>query len=185
MKNFEEFVKHIVTKWRTEKEILLKEGGQLGAPSSREVGDMAEKYIVSKIDNLATNYTSYIATGSQTPSDIYSVGRRNGYWHIMLLQVKSSKDKKSIYKLNDNEIMSLEILAKFVKSEIETGTILKDYKKKEIVISIGYAGVHSNQALNPIRHYLVDTEFYKLYRINSAKLDMYQVKNAVIRTHGL
>ena len=185
MKNFEAFVNHIVAKWRTEKEILLEEGGQLAAPSNREVGDMAEKYVVSKIDNLATNYTSYIAAGSQTPSDIYSVGRRNGYWHIMLLQVKCSKDKKKIHKLDDNEIKGLEILAKFVKSEIETSDILKDYKKKAIIISIGYAGVHSNQTLNPIRHYLDDTEFYKLFRINSAKLDMHQVKEAVIRTHEL
>lgn len=185
MRKFDDFVEHIVNKWRVEKQILLREGGQLGAPSNREAGDLAEKYIVSKIKNLATNYTCHIAKGSQTPADIYCVGRRFGYWHIMLLQIKSSRNKDSIHKLDEDEVKGLEILAKFIKTEIETGIILKDYKKKEIIISIGYAGVYSNHDLNPPRNYLMDTKFYKLYKMNSAKLDMYQVKDTVIKTHEL
>jgi hypothetical protein len=122
MKNFEDFVNHIVVKWKTEKKILLEKGGQLGMPSNRQVGDLAEKYIISKIDKLSPSYTSCISKGSQTPADVYSVARRHGYWHIMLIQIKSSRDKSLIYKLNSDEIIQLEILAKFASWQLQRQT---------------------------------------------------------------
>ncbi|MEC4004839.1 hypothetical protein OX283_009250 [Flavobacterium sp. SUN052] len=185
MKNFDAFVEHIVTKWRAEKHFLLEKGGQLGMPSNREAGDLSEQYVVSRIGKLPTKYATYFSKGSQTPSDIYSVGRRNGYWHIMLIQVKSSRNKNAIHKLDEVEIKGLEVLAKFIKSEIESGLILKDYKDKEIIITTGYAGVYSNHTLNPSRHYLMDTKYYKMFRMNSGNLDLSSVKNSVIVTHEL
>ncbi len=142
MKNFETFVDHVVSKWRTEKKTILESYG-LGMPSNREAGDLAEKYVVSKIDKLKPTYTSFISKGSQTPSDIFSVARRNGYWHIMLTQVKSSYSKDTIYELNKTEIEQFLAFANFVKSEIKSSGYLDLYKDKPIIISIGYAGVHS------------------------------------------
>ena len=97
MKNFEKFVNHIVTKWRVESKLILEKGG-LGVPMpNRKAGDYAEKFIINKIGQLTPAYKSFLASGSQTPADIYSIARRDGYWHIMLIQVKSSKVKDNIY----------------------------------------------------------------------------------------
>lgn len=146
---------------------------------------MAEKYVVSKIDKLVPNYTSFISKGSQTPADLYSVGRRNGYWHIMLLQIKCSRDRNSIYKLNQDEIEQLEILGKFVKSEIEKSSFTEEYRDKSIIISLGYAGVFSNQSTSPIRHYLISAQCYKMLRMNSGNLDLIKTKEAVNKAHEL
>jgi len=55
MKNFEKFVKHIVTKWRAESKLILERGG-LGVPMpNRTAGDYAEKFIINKIGKLNPN----------------------------------------------------------------------------------------------------------------------------------
>lgn len=182
MKNFETFVNHVVSKWRVEKKTILESYG-LGMPSNREVGDMAEKYIVSKIDKLSPAYTSCISKGSQTPSDIYSVARRNGFWHIMLTQVKSSS-KNAIYELNKAEIEQFSALAKFIKSEISLSGHLNIYKTKPIIISIGYAGVHSSEVNGKIRRRTIKVKPYKLFRMNFGKLKV-NPKEAVNNSHKL
>lgn len=184
MKNFNLFVEHIVSTWRTEKEIILAREG-LHVPSNREEGDLSERYVVSRIDKISPNYTSIISKGSQSPSDIYSVARRKNYWHIMLIQVKSSRFKNSIYKLDNKDIIKFEALAKFIKEEIPKSLILENYRKKPIVISIGYAGIYSNHEVNPTRHYLIETECFKMYRLNSSGLDLSSVKKSVLLSHEL
>lgn len=186
MKNFEVFVNHIISKWRAEKKTILESYG-LGLPSNRKVGDMAEKFIVSKIDRLIPAYTSCISKGSQTPSDIYSVARRNGYWHIMLTQVKSSSSKDAIYELNETEIEEFSALAKFIKSEIRLSGLLDLYKTKPIIISIGYAGVHSSEVNGKIRHRTIKVKPYKLFKMNFSKLEINQtqVKKIINISHCL
>ena len=102
MKNFEDFVKHIVNKWKVEKTILLSEHGLAGL-ANRTYGDKAEEYIKRKAEALTPNYAAFISPGSQSPADIMAVARRNGYWHIMLIQVKSSNSENSIYQLTEEE----------------------------------------------------------------------------------
>lgn len=184
MKNFDEFVKHIVTKWRTEKKIIYESYG-LGMPANRVVGDLAEKYVAGKITKLKPTYKVFFPKGSQTPSDLYSVARRNGYWHIMLVQVKCSTVKTDIYELNKIEIEQFEVLAKFIKSEILSNSILEPYRDKPIIISIGYAGVYSNQSTNPVRHQLMTTKSYKMFRMNCGKLTLQTIKEVIDTTHNL
>jgi hypothetical protein len=184
MKNFEEFVKHIVSKWRVEKKTILERQG-LGMPANRIIGDLAEKYIVSKINKLSPKYSSFISNGSQTPSDIYSVARRNGYWHIMLTQVKCSASKDAIYELNKIEVEQFAALAKFIEAEIVSFGLLDPYKIKSVIISIGYAGVHTTEVGGSIRHRTVKVKPYKLFRMNFGKLDIPQTARAVNKSHDL
>lgn len=184
MKNFDEFVKHIVAKWRIEKKTVYESFG-LGMPANRTIGDAAEQYIARKISNLKPLYATFFPNGSQTPSDLYSVARRNGYWHIMLTQVKCSTDKAAIYELNNTEIEQFTAFAKFLKSEILTSTLLQSYKEKPIIISIGYTGVYSNQRINPARHQLTITKSYRMFRMNSGALTLSSIKEVIDATHKL
>lgn len=184
MKNFEEFVKHIVSKWRVEKKTILENSG-LGMPVNRVVGDLAEKYIVSKIEKISPKYSSYISKGSQTPSDVFSVARRNGFWHIMLTQVKSSSSKDAIYELNKNEVEQFGALAKFVKAEIKKSGHLESYKNKAIIISIGYAGVHASEVNGKVRFRTVKVKPYKLYRMNFDKTPTASIKKLATDSHNL
>lgn len=181
MKNFEEFVKHIVIKWKLEKKTIYG----LGIPANRVIGDLAEKYVAGKISKLNPIYSVFFPNGSQTPSDLYSVARRNGYWHIMLIQVKCSTVKTDIYELNKIEVEQFASLGKFVKAEILISPLLELYRDKPIIISIGYAGVYSNQLTKPARHQLMTTKSYKMFRMNSGKLNLESIKDVIETTHNL
>ncbi|GAA4776863.1 MULTISPECIES: hypothetical protein [Flavobacterium] len=184
MKNFELFVDEIVGKWRKEKKAILENKG-LGSPSNREVGDLAEDYILRKIKVLNPKYISIKSKGSQTPSDIYTVAKRKGYWHIMLIQVKCSVTKGGIYELDENERKVFDELAKFVKSQIGTSEYMTKYKNEPIIISNGYAGVYRNINLTPTKHLLEKKRAYKIFRLNSSKLIIENIKNEVKIAHNL
>lgn len=185
MKKFDEFVRHIVTKWRQESKIILERGG-LGAPMPNRIsGDLAEKFILNKVGKLKPSYQAFFANGSQTPSDIYSVARRDGYWHIMLIQVKSSRAKENIYQLNQTEIKQFSELAKFIKTEIVNSDILEDYKNKPIVITTGYVGVLSIETNKTMQHRLTRAKAFKLFKMNTSKLDFTSIKDKLVTSHKL
>ena len=185
MKKFDEFVIHIVKKWREEKTIILERGG-LGKPiANRKAGDFAEEFVLNKIEKLTPSYSAYFPKGSQTPADIYSVARRDGYWHIMLIQVKSSKIKNNIYELREIEIKQFSELAKFIKTEIANSEMLEDYKKKPILITTGYAGVFSIETNKTFQHRLIKTKSYNLFKVNSSKLNLVDIKPKLVISHEL
>lgn len=184
MKNFELFVGEIVTNWRTEKKTIIENAG-LGKPSNRVIGDLAEDYILRKVNSLKPNYQGIKSIGSQTPSDIFCVARRNGYWHIMLIQVKSSTSKNGIYKLNENDKKVFDEFAKFIKSQIGNSDYMVNYKNSPLIISNGYAGVFRNENGKIVKHSLVETKAYKIFKINSTKLDLTDIKKRVIEAHKL
>jgi hypothetical protein len=86
MKNFEEFVNHIVTKWKAESKLILEKGG-LGVPMpNRTAGDFAEKFIINKIEVL--NHRWIIADFS------------NGdLWGEVLLQYFIEEDESLNFKI--------------------------------------------------------------------------------------
>lgn len=180
MKNFDEFVKHIVANWRAEKKAILEQVG-LGVPSNREYGDLAEDYILKRIKKLEPNYNAQKTSGSQSPADIISVARRNGYWHIMLIQVKSSPAKETIEKLKENDKKVFDEFAKFIKKEIVESELLKDYRKKPIIISNGYAGVLRTKTA----HRLASVQSYKIFKLNASLLNISDVKQKIKIAHRL
>ena len=183
MKNFEDFVKHIVSKWRVEKTTLLSEHGLAGL-ANRTYGDKAEEYIKRKVEALTPSYTTFISPGSQTPADIMAVARRNSYWHIMLIQVKSSDSENSIYQLTEKDRKVLNQFAQFVKKETGVFEGFKTYVGKSIVVSTGYAAVRRIEKPS-LKHFLVNTEAYNHYRQNTSQLDLEGMKEAVAKAHRL
>lgn len=185
MKNFETFVDYVIKKWRTDKDIILESKGLSGL-TNREYGDLAEDYIYRKIQKLQPNYAPFFSNGSQSPADILAVGRRNGYWHIMLIQTKSSDNIKDIYQLNTEDIKAFGAFAKFVKSEIINSGILDDYKTKPIIISTGYTSVLRRNLNTRITHTLIEAKaFKKKFKLNASDLDIEAVKKAIDQTHKL
>jgi len=182
MKNFELFVNDIVSQWRSEKKILMESAGLSGS-SNRENGDLAENYVLRKVEKLKPKYNGMKSTGSQTPSDIFAVARRNGYFHIMLIQVKSSTNKSGIYKLNENDKKVFDELAKFVKKQIGISEHLKNYRKSAILISTGYAGVYRNE--KPVKHNLIESKGFKIFKRNTTNLDMEKINKIIALTHKL
>ncbi|WP_233862340.1 hypothetical protein [Tenacibaculum piscium] len=182
MKNFELFVNEIVNQWRSEKKTLFESAGLSGL-SNRENGDLAEDYILRKVEKLKPKYNGMKSTGSQTPSDIFAVARRNGYFHIMLIQVKSSTNKSGIYKLNENDKKAFDELAKFVKRQIGISEHMKNYRKSSIIISTGYAGVYRNE--KPIKHNLIESKEFKIFKRNTSNLDMKKIKEIIVLAHKL
>lgn len=183
MKHFEKFVQKLVTDWRTEKKTILENAGLAGL-NNKEYGDKAENYIKGKIEKLTSNYTVILSPGSQSPSDIFSVARRSGYWHIMLIQVKSSYQKDLIYKLTEDDKKAFQEFARFLKKKLKLFNKFKIYWDKSIIISTGYAGVLRIEN-KVIQHRLIETKSYKLIRLNSTDLDMGKVKQTVNTTHEL
>jgi len=182
MKNFEEFVSHIVINWRKEKKTILESAG-LGEISNREQGDKSEEYVKKKIERLTPRYKAFLTNGSQTPADIFSFSRRYGYWHIMLIQVKSSRNKDDIYRLTDNDKKVFTQFSNFVKREIPKFDLFHEYSEKPIVISRGYISVFSNETSNGIRHNVIDSNLLDINSLNSTKLNLPIIKVSLIKTH--
>ncbi|WP_339811894.1 hypothetical protein [Zunongwangia profunda] len=182
MKNFELFVNDIISQWRKEKNIILESAGLKG-PSNREKGDLAEEYVIRRINKLTPTYNAIKSTGSQTPADIYAVARRNGYWHIMLIQVKSSTNKNNIYKLNENDKKVLNELGKFINKQIVVSEHMINYRKSKILISTGHVDVYRNE--KTLRHSLVNAKGFKVFKRNASTLDMEKIRGIIALSHKL
>lgn len=181
MKNFEEFMRLIVSLNGD-----LPKGmntGLSGPLSNRETGDLAEQAVLRRLDKI--NYEAYITPGSKSPADIFAVKRRQGYWHIMLIQVKSSGRVDTIKKLNAAKIDELNKLAKFVKDRIKSIPLMKDYADKSVLISTGYAGIHSSETKSGLRNLIKETILYSVYRSNFSNHDIRTAKGKAEVAHYL
>jgi hypothetical protein len=87
--NFNLIVNEFVENWKHREKILLERGGLVGI-SKRRKGDIAEDFIVDLASNLPYFRDIEKSKGSRSPADIYSLYRRPEFWHLMLIQVKSS-----------------------------------------------------------------------------------------------
>jgi hypothetical protein len=179
MKNFEKFVNHIANEWRKKNKTILESGGLTGI-SNKEAGIKSEMYLLKKINKILPRYIAIQSKGSFTPADIYAVGFRKNYWHIMLIQVKSAKKGYSIHKLNQSEVNELKELARLINKELKTSELIKDYQKKAIVITIGYAGIQDDK-----NNYVVkDCYPFTLYKHKTAKIYNESIKIKIIEIHS-
>ncbi|MDC9723406.1 MAG: hypothetical protein PSN34_11650 [Urechidicola sp.] len=101
----------------------------------------------------------------------------------MLIQVKSSKDKNNIYKLNDIERKVLNEFAKFFKKELNISKILSNYKNSAFVISTGYAGVFNDSKNN--RHTLIEAKYFRSFKKNMPEMDSNKLKLKMSFAHSL
>lgn len=183
MKNFDLFVDDVVTKWRSEKKVILERGGLAGVVGNRHAGDSAEEYILRRIKGMPQNYLGRKSKGSQSPADIFAVANRGRFWHIMLIQVKSSEQQNNIYRLNEAEKKVLNEFAKFFKKELGSSKTMGNYKNSAVVISTGYAGVFNDQKNN--RHLLKETKFFNSYKRNMSGLTKLNIVMKVAIAHSL
>lgn len=183
MKNFDSFVDDVVTKWRSEKKVILERGGLAGVAGNRRAGDSAEEYILRRIKGLPQNYVGKKSNGSQSPADIFAVANRGRFWHIMLIQVKSSELQNNIYRLNEAEKKVLNEFAKFFKKELGSSKIMGNYKNSAVVISTGYAGVFNDQNNN--RHLLKETKHFSSFKKNMSDVEDVKLKLKIALAHSL
>lgn len=181
MKNFESFTNETVYIWNNEGMGM----SGLGSPeiSKRKTGDKGEVFILKKLKALG--FDGFVTPGSKSPADIFAVKRRQNYYHIMLIQVKASKNANSIKKLTHNQIEKLNELAKFVKERIRKSELLKNYGSSSILISTGYAGVHSNQAGENLRHLLKHTDRFHFIKIKLVGDSLKTAKEKAEIAHSL
>lgn len=181
MKNFELFTNHIV---HLNGDLPKGMNAGLSGPlPNRVAGDKAEQYIVRKLNKL--NYEAYITPGSKSPADIFAAKRRQGYWHIMLIQVKSSRNVSTIKKLNKTKVQELKDLGKFVKEQLKKVEMMNDYANKPILVSTGYAAVHSLESKSGLRNLIKETEFYSAIRSNFSRVDFAKAKEKAEESHNL
>jgi len=181
MKNFKEFI-HIVVSLNGDLPRGLN-AGLAGSLPNRVIGDKAEQAVVRRLENI--KYKACITPGSKSPADIFAVRRRQGYWHIMLIQVKSSGHISKIKKLNDTKVEELNELGKFVKAQIKSAPIMNVYADKPVLISTGYVGVHSLETKSGMRNLLKETIFYTIFRSNFSNVDLSKAKKTAEIAHTL
>ena len=181
MKNFESFTNYIVHLNGD-----LPKGmnaGLSGSLPNRVAGDKAEQYVVRKLNGL--NYEAYITPGSKSPADIFAVKRRQGYWHIMLIQVKSSVKVSTIKKLNKTKVEELNNLGKLVKAQIKKIELMKSYASKPTLVTTGYVAIHSLESKIGHRNLVKNTEFYSAFRSNFSQVDFAKAKEKAEIAHSL
>lgn len=182
MKNFNLFVGDVVTLWRSEKKDIIESAGLKGV-SNRQVGDSAEDYILRRVSKISPSYKAVKSKGSQSPSDIFAVANRGRFWHIMLIQVKSSQDSNNIYKLSDSEKKVFSEFAKFVKKQIGASSRLSQYNNSRIIISTGYAGVFVNKENR--RHALIEAKHFSSFKRNMSGIPNLPIRLKIALSHGL
>lgn len=182
--NFEDFVQYVAIKWRVRK-IILEKGGVLEGVSRREQGDAAEDWVVKRIGTSNPTYKVVKSPGSRTPADIYTIARRKDYWHIMLIQVKSSFEKDSIYELSKNDIKVFDELAKVLIESAKSVKWRKVYGDKTIIVSTGYAGVWRIETNNGVQHRLQEAYAFTLMGENITAVSFNDAHDAITNAHEL
>lgn len=180
-KIFDEIVDHAVANWRT-KRLSMNNG--LGGPSENfPRGVAAEEYIIGKIMKLPTGmyYARQSNTRSHSPADVCAIGRRHKFWHIMLIQVKSSTDKNSIASEIATYTEGLKGFALDVKELVKSTA----QGNQPLVITYGYAGVYTNTNNNNSRH-LQEALYLGNFRSNCGNVDWSGSAKALVqKAHGL
>lgn len=181
MKNFENFVNTIVDKWRKDKFPIYEKVG-LGMPANRVMGDWAEKNVVEKIKKIKPIYEVVLSKGSQTPSDIFSLSKRRGFYHLMLNQIKSTSNPGKYFNLSDDELKKYREFAKWLRKEADKMEMLKG---KPFVITLGYVLVYNQERKNKVISSVMLSTIYKnAYFSNFNDLDKNRVIDLVLKSQS-
>ncbi len=157
MEIFKDFVDVTVDKWRKDKFVVYERKG-LGLPTNRVLGDWAEKNVVLKIQNIKPSYEVVLSKGSQTPSDIFSVSKRKGFYHIMLNQVKSTISPGKEFYLDEDDLKRYREFAKWFRKKANTFAPLKG---QPLLITMGYVLVFNSEKKTKIESNVLLSTIYK------------------------
>ena len=176
MENFKIFVNTTVSNWQTEKPTLLAQLG-LALPANRVIGDWAEQEVVKRIKTLKPQYEVCLSKGSQSPADVYAICKRQSFYHIMLIQVKSSTTFEDVICLNDTDLKLYYELGKMVKKEFKKQ--YPELKEKPLLISMGYIAVLNKVEKEKIVPVIFRSYIYKRYVSNFGNVDISKAKELV------
>ena len=176
MKDFKVFVDSIVSKWRNEKPSIVAQLG-LALPANRVMGDWAEKEVVKRVKFLKPEYEVYLSKGSQSPADIYAICKRQSFYHIMLIQVKSSIVIEDVIELNDVDLKLYYQLGKMVKEEFKRK--FPTLREKPLLISMGYIAVFNEVKKEKVTPMIFRSYIYKSYVSNFSNIDITKAKEIV------
>ncbi len=183
---FEVFVAKLVNRWRqdmiNEQNLTMADG-----TSTVQRGADAEEYIIKKIENMSNSYLVCRSSGSRSPADVFALHKHHktadnkGFWHLMLIQVKSSRDKNSIARLDDSDKENLKNLATLAEELIQEESW---YGRQPLFISTGYAGVW-RIGQRTVRHNLQNTEFFERIELNKGDIRYGDIKSVIQNAHSL
>lgn len=176
MKDFKKFVDTVVTKWRTEKSTITAKLS-LAIPGNRVMGNWAEQEVVKNVKTLKPKYEVYLSKGSQSPADVYAFCRRQSFYHIMLIQVKSSAIFENVICLNENDLKLYYELGKMVKREFKKQ--FPELKEKPLLISMGYMAVFNEVKKGKVVPMIFRSYAYKNYMSNFGNVDVLKAKELV------
>jgi hypothetical protein len=171
----EKFVHDVHAKWQ-------KTHRGLGGLFSKVVGDEGEAYILKILSNKH-GFDAVLTPASQTPVDVFGIKWRGYFYHIVMVQVKTSTEK-SVYKLNSKELTAITDFGRFVKEEYLNSPLYESFNQKPIVFSVGLANVKNHRPNQP-RCTLVEADFINWYWSKLPKDKVTRIKELVDETHVL
>lgn len=160
---FESFVADTISKWdefktkinkdrpvlrNIEKAINeLKES--LASASNYDIGRRGEMFVKSIIENK--KYGAMLSPGSKSPADVWSFSFLDDFFHLALIQVKTTDGKdQAPERLNEEKIKELELFCLFVYECLQNSTITPSIMDGvPVLVSVGYAGVAFNDNDEP------------------------------------
>ncbi len=184
MKNFELFIRECTHMWHSENTTSLNIE-QLKKQRESEFDGLAEYYIIRRVANLKPSYTGIKSKDVYPQSYVFCISLRQGYWHIMLLQVKKSINKCNKELITTKEMSDLHNFAKFIKYRIRFSEYLENYRNNAMIISSGAVKIESVKIGQLIHHKITNTKMFKIYKKSGKELNMIDVKRQVRKMHKL
>lgn len=115
-------------------ELLVEE-----ALATVELGNKGELFVKERLSDR--KYRALLSAASRTPSDVWDIADMGNYYHIMLIQVKTTKGDRPA-ELTQENVNELKTLASFVVQRLKKSSkVPKDFSDKPLVLSIGYSGI--------------------------------------------
>ena len=170
-----QFVHEVHTKWR-------KVNRSLAGLFSKQVGDEGETYIKRTLESKH-GYSVVFTPASQTPVDVIGIKWCGYFWHLVMIQVKTSTTKTA-YELSGKETQAIRDFGRFLKEEYLASELYRDYADKPIAFSVGLANVKNHRPAQP-RCTLNSSYFINWYWSKLPREKLARIQELVEEAHSL
>lgn len=184
MEWFRNFIEETREIWRTEKPDLTlsdKIDKLLEELNAKAKGSMGEEYIENILSSLT--FETGTTKNSETPADIWGIKYIDNFVYLILVQVKTAKDSESPSELSKSDIGMLRVFTQFVLGRFKKSEFVPpEYKKANLLISNGYAGVRIHEDLSKE---VVSAKAFTFWWPNKHENITNQVRELVNLVHSL
>jgi hypothetical protein len=185
MEWFNEFVNETVLEWvqRHKNEVLkFDEYVELlieEALTAYELGNEGELFVKDILSGK--KYHASLSAASRTPSDVWGIADLGEYYHIMLVQVKTSGGDRPA-ELSGETVLNLKALATFVLQRLKMSSkVPSGFTDKPLVLSIGYAGIILSGKQKEVK----STKCYNYWRSRNLATNLDNIKAQLKTAHRL